>query len=131
MKDLPKLVYYEADPDEEPWIPNEGRTADYNPERNEIRIYYAPKTLPIPNPIRRFKILFHEFIHWLIPSYKSKNGYHFILFHVLNDFFNKIINGLINRDRKWIFIEQETRGMKELFSQIKRHYLTKYSHMNF
>ena len=126
MKWLPKLVFYKADPNWEPWLFDEGRTAEYNPETNKIRIYYAPKTLPIPNQLRRFKILFHEFIHWLTPSYKSKYGYYFILFHVLNDFFNKIIDGLISRDRNWIFIDRETKGVKEVFSQIAQHHNSHY-----
>jgi hypothetical protein len=124
MSELPRLIYYKFDPNEEPWLLR--RTADYNPETNEIRIYYAPKIKPIPNPLRRFKTLFHEFIHWSIPSYKTKYGYYFISLHALNDFFNKIVNGLIDRDKKWIFIECETKGVKELFSGIKQHHLKSY-----
>jgi len=125
MRKLPRLVYYRFDPDEEPWLL--GRTADYNPETDKMRIYYAPKFQPIPNPLRQFKILFHEFIHCLIPSYKSKYGYYFVSLHALNDFFNKIVNGLIARDTKWIFSESVKQGVKELFSRIKQFHFDSYS----
>jgi len=124
MSELPRLVYYKFDPDEKPWLLR--RTADYNPETNEIRIYYAPKIVPISNSLRRFKILFHEFIHWLIPSYKSKYGYYFVSLHALNDFFNKIVNGLIDLDTKWIFIESAKQGVKELFSRINQSHFESY-----
>lgn len=106
MNTLPKLVYYYVNPDEEPWFILDVRFGDYNARTNKMTIYYSTNPLLHPrHPIRNFITIFHEFIHWLIPSYMSKSPFRDlgVYLHSFHDVLWMITRALINRDKNWIY----------------------------
>ena len=106
--------------------------AYYDPDEYEIVMHY-----PTPlNSFRKAWTIFHELIHLLIPEINLNYSFSIYL-HTLHDFFNHIINGLMLRDKNWIYpygdsntkyhidgIEKgRVKGLRALFTKILLDYL--------
>ena len=108
--------------------------AYYDPDKHEIVMYYLTPS----NSFHKAWTIFHELIHMLIP--KVNLNYSFsIHLHTLHDFFNQMINGLMLRNKNWIYpygdsntkydirsiTEGRAKGLRALYMRIFLDYITK------